>query len=126
MITVVNRHTVGKVKSGVVRFSVGRLSSGTGPGCRPAHALANPYSHMHHTTAAFRVATREESVERFRPYLVRKVKERDAGVLATLSEMVTVLEAGSDVEIECFCKNLSCHGDFIKELLELRMQRAEK
>lgn len=72
----------------------------------------NPFSHMENTKAEFKVATREEAVEKYRewiitqPQLLRRLPELKGKVLG------------------CFCKPKVCHGDVLVELIEL-MKKGE-
>lgn len=110
MIRVVERGH--KQVEGAVRFSVGRKSSGTGPGCTPAHALGNPFGVKPHGPY-----TREESISRYAAWLEQKITDRDKSVCAALNEIWRAAKQG-DVELECFCKPLACHGDVVKRVVE--------
>lgn len=65
---------------GAVRFSVGRSSSGTGPGCRPLHALAS-----HYKIASYGPYTRSESLAHYEKWLKQKIATKDAAVCAALN-----------------------------------------
>jgi hypothetical protein len=64
----------------------------------------NPFSHLPNTLAQFRVTTRDESITRFKawilasPNLLKDIKELKGKVLG------------------CWCKPKSCHGDVLAEL----------
>lgn len=110
MIRVVKRGH--KQAEGAVRFSVGRISSGTGPGCTPAHALGNPFGVKPNGPY-----TREESISRYAAWLEQKITDRDKDVCTALNEIWRAAKQG-DVELECFCKPLACHGDVVKRVVE--------
>ncbi len=113
MITVVKRGT--EQAAGTVRFSIGRRSSGTGPGCIPAHALANPYGVKPHS-----LYTREKSLAKYEGWLEHKVEMRDAAVCAALNMIWQAARQG-DVELECFCAPLGCHRHGIKRVIEAKL-----
>jgi hypothetical protein len=70
MIEVVKRGR--KKRAGAVRFSIGCESSGTGPGCIDAHALANPFKVAPHESY-----TREESIAKYELWLEAKILRHD-------------------------------------------------
>jgi DNA polymerase I-like protein with 3'-5' exonuclease and polymerase domains len=68
----------------------------------------NPFSHMSGTKALYRVKTREESIERFREWILTQAH---------------LLQAILDGELDgktlgCYCKPKACHGDVLVELRE--------
>jgi hypothetical protein len=97
---------------GAVRFSIGRASSGAGAGCVPCHALGNPFS--------LNAYSRDEAIARYRVWLEKKVSERDKEVCAALNTLWQVA-LKQDVELECFCAPLPCHGDVIKAVVEAKL-----
>jgi Domain of unknown function (DUF4326) len=64
----------------------------------------NPFSHQPNTIAKFKVATREEAIERYREYLIV-----ENPLYADLHEL-----RGKD--LVCWCHPLPCHGDVLIEL----------
>lgn len=104
-----------KLKAGVERFSIGRKSSGTGPGCKPAHALGNPFGVQPHG-----LYTREESIAKYELWLEAKIAVRDTAVCNALNEIWKAAKQG-EVELECFCKPLACHGDVVKLVVEKKV-----
>lgn len=71
----------------------------------------NPYSHIPSGTKAdFVVATREESIECYRDYLWKCIKNGDV----TIQELVEL----DGKTLGCFCKPKSCHGDVIVKAVE--------
>lgn len=113
MIKIVKRGM--KQAAGTVRFSIGRKSSGTGPGCVPAHALGNPYGVQLHGPY-----TREQSLAKYDGWLDHKIKTRDLAVCAALN-MIWKAAQGGDVELECFCVPLGCHADIVKRVVEAKL-----
>ncbi len=67
----------------------------------------NPFSHLAHSSAAFRVATREEAISLYeewllaQPELVERAKRELRGKI-----------------LGCWCRPLSCHGDVLARIAE--------
>lgn len=109
-ITVVKRGA--PLRQGVKRFSIGRKSSGVGRGCKPLHALANPFK-----VKPYGPYERGETVELFEAYLREKIAAKEPVVCRALNTLwLTAKE--QEVELECFCKPHGCHGDVIKRIIE--------
>jgi len=113
--TVVKRGAT--LKEGVVRFSVGRTSSGTGAGCIPTHALANPFKVAPHGPYS-----REESLAKYELWLEAKILRHDDAVCAALNGIWKAARLGS-VELECFCTPLPCYADIVKQVVEEKLER---
>ena len=71
----------------------------------------NPYSHLPASAAKYRVATREEAIEKYREY----IKSRP-DLLARLGEL-------EGKTLGCWCKPKSCHGDVLVELINERLKQ---
>jgi hypothetical protein len=65
----------------------------------------NPFSHMPNTLANFKVATREEAVEKFREWILSDPE---------LTDIIKLELKGKD--LVCFCAPKSCHGDVLLEI----------
>lgn len=65
----------------------------------------NPFSHLPVSAAKWKVATREEAIEKYREY----IKTRP-DLLARLGEL-------KGKRLGCWCKPKACHGDVLLELL---------
>jgi hypothetical protein len=98
MITVVNKRTH---KGTPKDFYIGRPSP-----------LGNPYSHKDNTLAKFKTESREESVELYKKWLLKRIQDKDPLVLTALKSIP------KDANLVCWCAPLACHGDVIKEVLE--------
>jgi len=68
----------------------------------------NPYSHLPNTLAQYRVATREEAIDKYREWILTQ-----PDLLAALPEL-------KDKVLGCHCRPKTCHGDVLVELLEAR------
>lgn len=66
---------------------------------------ANPYTHLESKIAKYKVATREEAVEKYKEYILTQPE-----LLADLPEL-------KDKTLGCFCKPKLCHGDILVELV---------
>lgn len=76
----------------------------------------NPYSHMSNTTALYRVANRDEAVDKYREYILEE-REWNQELANNLNELAYKAD-GKDINLVCFCAPKRCHGDVLKELLE--------
>lgn len=75
--------------------------------CGRPTALGNPYSHKPNTLAKFRVKTRQEAIDKYRPWLYNELVNGN-------QEVIKALEAlKEDSVLGCFCKPLDCHCDII-------------
>lgn len=72
----------------------------------------NPFTHIKDksTKAEYIVSSREESIECFRGYLLKKIIDDPSCI-----ERLKLLKGK---RLGCFCKPKSCHGDIIKEVVD--------
>ena len=105
MITVVNKYKHTPTENDVY---IGRGS-----------VLGNPFTSIkdRQTKAEFICDTREESVEKFKEYLLGKIAEKDKKLCDELNRIYKM----ETVILVCFCKPKSCHGDFIKKIIESKL-----
>lgn len=110
MIVVVNKRTH---KSTPFDYYIGRGSS-----------LGNIYTHkpLDKTLAQYQCDTREESIEKFKTYLNDKIRAKDSDICNALNDIYNMAKKG-DVYLVCYCKDLSCHGDYIKEIIEEKLKK---
>jgi hypothetical protein len=71
----------------------------------------NKFSHLEDSLAEFKVATREESIEKHREWV--QLPEQK-WLIDRLFELV---KREKRVRLGCWCKPLACHGDILVELL---------
>ncbi|NES47965.1 Uncharacterised protein [Escherichia coli] len=71
----------------------------------------NPFTHIKdkQTKAEFIVSTREESIEKFRDYIIERISCGEVKI----DELLEL--AGK--RLGCFCKPKSCHGDVLVEIV---------
>ena len=91
VIRVVNKRTAGSVEPGVIRIYIGRPSP-----------LGNPF-------VVGRDGSRTDVIRRYRT----RIADRP-----NLVEPLWRISQQGDLELECWCSPLPCHGDVLKELIE--------
>lgn len=69
----------------------------------------NPFSHLETSVAKYKVATREEAVDRYREWIM-------APEQSELRQLAKKLLKGK--RLGCWCKPLACHGDVLKEIAD--------
>jgi hypothetical protein len=79
--------------------------------------FGNPFSHKDGTLAKYKVATREESIERYKTWIWDHWEE-DEYFRLCLTALVRDHLEGKEIVLGCFCKPLPCHGDVLKEAIE--------
>ena len=110
-VEVVNRHHY----SGAQDNSYSYIGRGT--------PLGNNWSHVSHTTAQFRVATREQAVDQYRHWLWQEIQRGTGPAFTTLSKLTERAIKGEKVVLSCSCKPDLCHGDVVKGAIEHLAQR---
>ena len=92
---------------------------------RPS-VLGNPYTHIKNkkTLAKFVVSTREESIKKYREYFYKHIEGSE--YFRNELERIHKLSINHDIYLICWCKPLSCHGDIIKEYLDILSERQYK
>ena len=105
----------------MIRIENKRTYKGDGVYVGRPSPLGNPFSHVPSELAEFRVATREEAVDRYRDWL-RKALETDPKVRKAFDELVEFYRCFGSLTLVCWCVPQSCHAevirDFILETLE--------
>lgn len=80
---------------------------------RPS-SLGNPYSHLPGTAEEFKVADRNEAIEKYRGWLETKITDPSAfGHEAVIAAMKMLSEESILV---CWCKPKRCHADVVVEM----------
>lgn len=81
--------------------------------------LGNPYTHLKTSRAAeFVVPTRNEAIESYEKYFYDKIESGDEEFMGALQEIIDIYKNYGLVNLVCFCKPLSCHGDYIKKYID--------
>lgn len=86
--------------------------------------LGNPFTHDGKKSSLARLSfpTREEAINAYKMYF-KSMYEQDNEFKVTVDNIYEKYKNGEDVYLQCFCKPLACHGDFIKSELEKRLIR---
>jgi hypothetical protein len=71
--------------------------------------LENPFS--------TKTMSKEESMNKYRDWLINKINRRDSKVIMELNKIYTRATSGG-VNIVCFYNSRPCNGDVIKEIIE--------
>ena len=113
MVEVVNKYKINETEND---FYIGRGS-----------ALGNPYTSkdLNKTKAQFQCKTREESINKYREYIIKKINDKDKLVCNELNKIYKLAKK-TNVRLICFCKPNDCHGDVIKEIIEEKINNNEK
>ena len=74
--------------------------------------LGNPYTHLPHLTNLILVASREEAVAQFRPWLWRQM-QWDSPQRREMQRLVTMFRLAGSLRLVCHCAPLACHGDVV-------------
>lgn len=84
--------------------------------------LGNPYTHfdLDKTKAEFQCKSREESISSYEKYIISKIESKDPEICKELNR-IYFLALYQDVNLVCFCKPKSCHGDIIKKIIEKKI-----
>lgn len=108
MITVVNKHKHIPTPKDVY---IGRGSP-----------LGNPYTHLKvGTKAKYVCETRTDAIAACKIELLMRIKNKDKVICRALNDLYKKAKTG-DINLVCYCKDLPCHGDFIKELIDGKLQ----
>lgn len=102
MIQIVNKY---KHKSTLNDIYIGRGS-----------ILGNPFSHKENTKALYKVDTANESLEKYKVWLIENFNSNREikNYLLSIKEESKL----TDINLVCFCKPKACHGDIIKEFVD--------
>lgn len=84
--------------------------------------LSNPYTHHKdkETLAKFIVSTREEAIDSYKNYFNENYGTNKE-FTEEFDKIYQCYKNGEDVYLECFCKPLSCHGDYIAKMLQQKL-----
>lgn len=91
-------------------------------------ALGNPFTHMQYipTKAQYICTDREQSINKYREWLLEKIKQKDKAVTGCLNVIYTMVKHGFDVYLLCSCKPKSCYADIIKEIIDQKLSQMPK
>ena len=80
-------------------------------------SFGNPYSHLNpdKTKAEFKVSSRDEAIIKFKEYFLEKLADKN--FRNELKSLIEILKNHQEINLVCFCKPKTCHGDIIKSFL---------
>jgi hypothetical protein len=76
-----------------------------------------PGSVLHNKFVIGKDGTREEVIEKYRKWLWIEV-QKHGEVFDELVRIASKVKNGETVQLVCWCKPLSCHGDVVKRCVE--------
>lgn len=82
--------------------------------------LGNPFTgskNIKQTKALYQCSSREEAVEKYREYLLEKIKNKDKAICNELNRLYKKIKDGETIYLVCFCKPKKCHGDVVRDVL---------
>lgn len=83
---------------------------------RPS-VLGNPYTHLKSSKASkYLVPTRDKAIELYEPYFYDRLE--DGEFHDELNKIIELYKEHKKINLICWCKPKSCHGDYIKSYLE--------
>ena len=84
--------------------------------------LSNPYTHdgKKSSLAKLSFKTREEAINAYKLYF-DAMYEQDTQFKQVVDLIYDKYKNGEDINLQCFCSPLPCHGEYIKEKLEKRL-----
>lgn len=85
--------------------------------------LGNPYSHQEGTPALYKVASREETIEKYRIWLRKQLEKPNLQIVEELDRLTYKALSEGNLKLRCYCASSPCHGDVIKEYLEEAIER---
>lgn len=88
--------------------------------------LGNPYTskNLEDTKALFQCDSKEESLSKYKEYLLEKISSEDKDICKMLDDIETASAEGNAYLI-CYCKPKKCHGDIVKEIIDNRSKKGK-
>lgn len=83
-------------------------------------------THKRGTKADFIVSSREEAAKEYRKWLIKKIKEKDKAVVDELKRLKRIAMEKGELKLGCWCAPKACHGDVIKEILEMSIKKERR
>lgn len=83
---------------------------------RPS-VLGNPFSHKSGTLAKYKVASRDEAIEKYREWL-RAEWLKNGEVKQELLRLARLYRKHAELVLVCWCKPEPCHGDVLAEVIK--------
>ena len=89
--------------------------------------LSNPYTHLdlHKTKAKYKVNSRGEAIDKYREYLIYEVQNGNVAIINELYRLAEIVK-NKTLILSCWCFPKRCHGEVIKEMIELILNLEEE
>lgn len=89
---------------------------------KDGNPLANPFTYNGVKTRLAKLSfkTREEAIDAYKLYF-KKMYGLDEGLTKAFDTIYEKYKNGEDIYLQCCCKPLPCHGDFIAEELQRKL-----
>lgn len=89
---------------------------------KDGNPLANPFTYngVKNRLAKLSFKTREEAIDAYKLYF-KKMYGLDEGLTKAFDTIYEKYKNGEDIYLQCCCKPLPCHGDFLAEELQRKL-----
>ena len=89
---------------------------------KDGNPLANPFTYNGVKTRLAKLSfkTREEAIDAYKLYF-EKMYGLDEGLTKAFDTIYEKYKNGEDIYLQCCCKPLPCHGDFLAEELQRKL-----
>ena len=89
---------------------------------KDGNPLANPFTYNGVKTRLAKLSfkTREEAIDAYKMYF-KKMYGLDEGLTKAFDIIYEKYKNGEDIYLQCCCKPLPCHGDFLAEELQRKL-----
>ena len=89
---------------------------------KEGNPLANPFTYNGVKTRLAKLSfkTREEAIDAYKMYF-KKMYGLDEGLTKAFDTIYEKYKNGEDIYLQCCCKPLTCHGDFLAEELQRKL-----
>lgn len=89
---------------------------------KDGNPLANPFTYNGVKTRLAKLSfkTREETIDAYKLYF-KKMYGLDEGLTKAFDTIYEKYKNGEDIYLQCCCKPLPCHGDFLAEELQRKL-----
>ena len=89
---------------------------------KDGNPLANPFTYNGVKTRLAKLSfkTREEAIDAYKMYF-KKMYGLDEGLTKAFDTIYDKYKNGEDIYLQCCCKPLPCHGDFLAEELQRKL-----
>lgn len=89
---------------------------------KDGNPLANPFTYNGVKTRLAKLSfkTREDAIDAYKMYF-KKMYGLDEGLTKAFDTIYEKYKNGEDIYLQCCCKPLPCHGDFLAEELQRKL-----